>query len=957
MTVENPVATKENAKNPKRSLWSAFTRQAPRRMKVTTNVYGGMSPMSPTYANSQDPPMFSSSSSSSSSSSAVSQLFGFSLSSGTAPEAGSGAGSGSSGNAGWNGSGGDAGGSGSNSSENETLELGGLSEQSTVGELRNRLGCELYKTSRMNYGETFGLPPSLTRMHLFWKGYELRGEAKTLKQLRITPGSSILAKFAMVPQKSSVAQLCLGTEDFLLYKYYRAAGEAAELEGGRVLGPRFTLAIKRRAHQRHKDQERKGSPEEKEEEEEFKEDEEEIREEEDEIEEEEEEEEEEDAELDKDEDDDPEDSAESPSHIFASSAMFNKVTHMYTRGELRFPEKSKELRELCLELLNLVPHVSQDIAEELFAQPLDTSFTQEGDRYMYLYKLLLIDTYINTEKKKKKKKNKGGGGPNANSGPGPKAEFLRVCEKFERGGGVDMLADVILPCAISKHEAEVELGNAPTIYKLIIVHTISILHYFIVERSGRGVGLASNTNINMNTNTNTNMNKIGNGNGNGNNTNNNPGIFTIPFMEQCFCVLKIISPDPARDEQGLFAGAGRAGEAVECASVLCTIDIICECIHENPDESLNVLFSSTGIRSSLIYTVPAILNKYSPLLRNRVAQGLLAVFEKILEALERLNYTFENDSLLDFFLHVVDEAEKSKSASESFFALFDALVRSRLFPASACLAFFAEKLLHYASPELTLTSPPDAFLGGILTLIASSIPAQPPQSSPGARAKAKEKGGDGAKRLAATAASEAAAVGLGKALVEELYDNCLMRALCDTAAFPKCKAPESRARAYAALRAVLRISPALAQQLTAALIRHVEALDLKAGWNYPSPAEEDALEGCAGSSSSGSGSGGLGGVDCAVGLKNLGATCYMNAILQQLYMTAEFRDFVLSIEDCPHAPANGADFDTLFQLQNLFSAMQLQIQQRAHKLSLRKRAVDTSPFCHTLRVLYKHIYK
>ena len=33
-----------------------------------------------------------------------------------------------------------------------------------------------------------------------------------------------------------------------------------------------------------------------------------------------------------------------------------------------------------------------------------------------------------------------------------------------------------------------------------------------------------------------------------------------------------------------------------------------------------------------------------------------------------------------------------------------------------------------------------------------------------------------------------------------------------------------------------------------------------------------------------------------VGLKNAGATCYMNSVLQQLYMTKPIRDTILSVE-------------------------------------------------------------
>ena len=34
-----------------------------------------------------------------------------------------------------------------------------------------------------------------------------------------------------------------------------------------------------------------------------------------------------------------------------------------------------------------------------------------------------------------------------------------------------------------------------------------------------------------------------------------------------------------------------------------------------------------------------------------------------------------------------------------------------------------------------------------------------------------------------------------------------------------------------------------------------------------------------------------------VGLKNLGATCYMNSMLQQFYMTPQFRYGILKVDD------------------------------------------------------------
>lgn len=153
-------------------------------------------------------------------------------------------------------------------------------------------------------------------------------------------------------------------------------------------------------------------------------------------------------------------------------------------------------------------------------------------------------------------------------------------------------------------------------------------------------------------------------------------------------------------------------------------------------------------------------------------------------------------------------------------------------------------------------------------------------------------------------------------LIPEIFDRCLLSIASPEnnglLAPPVCKTPTSRQAAFNLLK---ELSDGCPENYTL-LIDRVIALHQSRShsidsWNYQPSGFEKSSSGY-------------------VGLRNLGATCYMNSLMQQLYMIPQFRSNILQIQN-----PNDEEKVILIQLQAIFANLQ----------ESEKNFYNTEPFC------------
>jgi len=169
----------------------------------------------------------------------------------------------------------------------------------------------------------------------------------------------------------------------------------------------------------------------------------------------------------------------------------------------------------------------------------------------------------------------------------------------------------------------------------------------------------------------------------------------------------------------------------------------------------------------------------------------------------------------------------------------------------------------------------------------------------------------------------------GATLVDFLFHQCLFShptSHGDSAAasgkkedLPLCKAPATRSSAFELLEELASDNAANRDKLLALLCAQHESVEERSEWQYSPTGMSKAASGF-------------------VGLVNQGATCYMNSLLQQLYMTPGFRRDLLKIEGAAKSEDERKE-SVLHQLQMIFCGLK----------ESNQRAYDTIGLCRAFK--------
>jgi len=275
-------------------------------------------------------------------------------------------------------------------------------------------------------------------------------------------------------------------------------------------------------------------------------------------------------------------------------------------------------------------------------------------------------------------------------------------------------------------------------------------------------------------------------------------------------------------------------------------------------------------RAGFCKTMLAALLSSSEKLRKAYIDTLIAICAGLNED---LRVDFEPPAA--FFLRLLLETlPKEADSGTDFFDFAAQLIRIQHYTSLPLLSSLIQFLSDRPIIEDRRAQNQDTALSGVLTMVEALLEEQSP-----------------------LAIEEFA--GLAACLSSSLFDTPKISEISLSAIPPKFKHVDTRRRAFALLLCVSRRSPALSTQLLQQLHSLHCTTDYQSVYDSAIPIK----------SSSG-----------FVGLKNLGSTCYMNSLLQQLFLMPEFREGILAAE---LQSEDRLDESVLYQLQLIFANLKL----------------------------------
>ncbi|KAN0015309.1 hypothetical protein ACTFIU_008036 [Dictyostelium citrinum] len=303
-----------------------------------------------------------------------------------------------------------------------------------------------------------------------------------------------------------------------------------------------------------------------------------------------------------------------------------------------------------------------------------------------------------------------------------------------------------------------------------------------------------------------------------------------------------------------------------------------------------------------------ILDSKDTFLRDKAANGIRDICHYISPVTTKRYFL---DQLLTLLFKNVAE-DRQSSTCQQFFEVLNHLlneqVQSLISDASTCEAFtnspvYSDLLLKLVDMiktqpiiESTAIYQPDVLLMGLLNLVKILI-----QDNNEFKLLAGQKGG----------------------LVKEIFHECLFNiatadnhgATCP----PKCKTKESRDICFAVLLELAKGCEPNLREITTLLMEHHKPEEKRSLWSYFPAGNEKSTTGY-------------------VGLKNLGATCYINSLMQQLFMIPGFRYNIIQSQEKYNSPQEQQE-SLLYQLKIIFANLQ----------ESEKKSHDPKDFCLTYK--------